>query len=184
MKNFIEQEIIDKLPCIHIDGISDNENEFVNSWIKYLLQYAKDFNNSNEMGVILDKTDWNNADIVLGHENHVTFNTDKMKKWFDEGYNNLRLIHNHPSNNIFSERDIFNFCKTEAINTMIVIGNKGTIYLIQKLEGFDKYKLIQYYSEAKMHDKNKLSNNKILELTVREYQSILSIRFVKEEVKC
>lgn len=184
MKNIIEQKVIDNLPFIHIDGLLDDENEFVNSWLKYLLQYAKDFNDSNEVGAILDKTNWSNADKVKGNENHVTFDTDKMTKWLDEGYNNLILIHNHPSNKIFSEKDLLNFCRTEAINTMIVVGNKGTIYFIQKLNGFDKYRLIQYYTDVKKLNEANFTKSEIIEFTLENYQSILNVKFIKEEIKC
>lgn len=182
MKNIIEQKVIDNLPPIYVDGISEEENQFVNDWIKYLLQYAKEYNDSNEAGAILDKTDWNNADIVLGGEHHVTFNTDKMLKWMDEGNDNLILIHNHPSNNAFSEKDLYNFCRTKAVNTMIVAGNKGTIYLAQKLREFDGCKVIQYYTETKKLNKNIIFKSKIIEFILENHQSALNIKFVKEEI--
>jgi hypothetical protein len=181
MKNYIEQITIDNLPFVMVNGLSDDENRYVNEWIKYALQYAKDYNNSDEVGVILNMSNWEDYDMVLGNEYHVVFNTDKMREWFDKGNNNLILIHNHPSNHIFSDKDIFNFCKTVAVNTIIVIGNKGTVYLLQKLNGFDKYKLIQYYSDLTYKNKLNFSRGKILELTLEEYQSALNIKFVREE---
>ncbi|MBP3475324.1 MAG: hypothetical protein J6K48_03270 [Lachnospiraceae bacterium] len=184
MKNYITQETIDKLPRISIDGLLADENRFVNDWIKYTLQYAKDCNDSNEVGIMLDKSEWSNYDIVLGNEKSVKYNTDKMKKWLDEGNDNIILIHNHPSDNIFSDRDIFNFCKTDAINTLIVAGNKGSIYLLQKLNGFDKYKLIQYYSDAISDNKGRYSRRKILEFTLTTYESMLQIKFEKEVISC
>lgn len=182
MKNYITQNVIDNLPSVHMSGLLEDENRFVNDWIKYTLQYAKDYNDSNEVGVMLDKTEWNNYDIVLGSEKSVKYNTEKMKKCLEDGNDNIILIHNHPSNHIFSDRDIFNFCKMDAVNTIIVIGNKGSIYLLQKLNGFDKYKLVQCYSDAIEHNRGKCDRGKILEVTFKEYETALHIQFEKEEI--
>ena len=182
MFHCITQDIIDNLPSISIDGITQDENRFVNDWLKFALQYSKDCNNSNEIGVMLDKTDWNNYDYVCGTKNKVVFNTAKMIEWLDKGNNNLILIHTHPSNNIFSDKDLYNFCRTVAENTLISVGNKGTMYLIQKMEGFDKYKVIQYYSESTRLNKHKLPRRKILEFTLITYQDKLNIKFEKETI--
>lgn len=184
MKNYIEQRTIDNIPHIKVAGLLDDENRFVNEWIKYTLQYAKDSNDSNEVGVMLDKSNWNNYDTVLGEEKKVRYNTDKMQKWQDEGNDNLILIHNHPSNHIFSDRDIFNFCKTQAVNTLIVVGNKGTIYLLQKLVDFDKFLLIQYYSVAIDKNKYRYTRCEILENTLRKYQSKFNVKFEREDIVC
>ncbi len=181
MKKYITQEVIDNLPCVYMSGLLEDENRFVNDWIKYALQYAKDCNNSNEVGIMLDKAEWNNYDIVIGNEKSVKYNTEKMRKWLEKGNDNIILIHNHPSNNIFSDRDIFNFCKTDAVNAIIVVGNKGSIYLLHKLNGFDKYKLIQYYSDVTSRIKGKYDKGEILEITLRKYESELHIQFEKEE---
>lgn len=100
-KNMIRQEIIDNLPEISIMGMNAIENEYVNGWIKYALQYAKDYNNSNEVGIMLDKSDWDIYDIVVGTENYVRYN---ISGELEEGNSSLILIHNHPSNHIFSKR--------------------------------------------------------------------------------
>lgn len=184
MKYTIDQKILDNLPFIQINSLSLEENAFVNNWIKYLLYYAKNYNNSNEVGVILDITNWENTDIVLGYEHHVKFNTDKMIKWLDEGNDNLIIIHNHPSNNIFSEKDLLNFCMTQSINTMIVAGNKGTIYFVQKLNGFNKFKVIMNYFTAKKLNNKNIPANKFMESILSSNQAALKIKFKKEEIKC
>lgn len=181
MKYYIEQKVIDNLPYVNMKGMSEDENRYVNEWIKYALQYAKDENDSNEVGVMLDKAEWNHYDTVLGNEKSVKYNTEKMKKWLDEGNDNIILIHNHPSNKIFSDKDIFNFCKMDAVNTIIVAGNKGNIYLLQKLEGFDKYKLIQYYSDSIIRE-GRFPREKILESTLENNESELRVKFVKEAI--
>lgn len=182
MKNYIEQDTIDNLPKIELEGLSDDENRYINEWIQYALQYSKDCNDSNEVGVMLDKTDWSNYDTVLGKEKSVKYSTEKMREWLDSGSDNLVIIHNHPSNTIFSDRDVNNFCKTKAVNTMIVVGNKGTIYVLQKLDGFDKYKLIHYYSVSTTLNKNKLKRSEILQRTLEVYQSEIKFKFRREDI--
>ncbi len=71
--------------------------------------------------------------------------------------------------------------KTDAVNAIIVVGNKGSIYLLHKLNGFDKYKLIQYYSDVTSRIKGKYDKGEILEITLRKYESELHIQFEKEE---
>lgn len=180
-KNMIRQEIIDNLPEISIMGMNAIENEYVNGWIKYALQYAKDYNNSNEVGIMLDKSDWDIYDIVVGTENYVRYN---ISGELEEGNSSLILIHNHPSNHIFSDRDIFNFFKTKAVNTLIVVGNRGNIYFLQKLQKFDEYKMIEYYSKEIEKNKYVWSREKILDHVLQENQSVLNIRYVKEEMTC
>lgn len=182
MKNYIEQDLINSLPQIEIVGLSDDENRYVNEWIRYTLQYAKDYNDSNEIGVMLDRSDWSQYDIVLGNERSVLYNTEKMKEWLDTGYDNLIIIHNHPSNTIFSDRDINNFCKTQAVNTMIVVGNKGTIYVLQKLEEFDRDKLLRIYSVKSIMNKHKSKRSEILQYTLESYQSKIKYKFRREDI--
>lgn len=182
MKVLIEQDTIDHLPTVHIDGLSDDENRYVNEWVKYLLQYAKDNNQSNEVGIMLDKANWGNYDIVIGTERQIRFNTEKMLKWQDEGNDNLILIHNHPSDTIFSERDIFNFCKTQAVNTLIAAGNRGTIYLLQKLDGFNKFRFIQCYADAVEKGRDKSDKKQLLENTLQLCQNRLNVKFEKEAI--
>lgn len=184
MKNYIQQDIIDNLPKIEMAGLSDDENRYVNQWIKYTLQYAKDYNDSNEVGVMLDKSDWDKYDTVLGQEKSVTYNTEKMIEWLDVGNDNLIIIHNHPSDMIFSDRDINNFCKSQAVNTMIVVGNKGIVYVLQKLDGFDKNKLLHYYSIATMMNKHKFKRSEILQHTLESYQSKIKCKFRREDISC
>ena len=180
-KNMIRQEVIDNLAKIFIIGMDADENEYVNAWIKYALQYAKDYNDSNEVGIMLDKSNWDIYDIVVGTENYVRYN---MPEYLEERSGNLILIHNHPSNHIFSDRDIFNFCKTQTVNALIVAGNMGNVYFLQKMQKFDKYKMIEYYSKETERNKSVWSRERILDHVLQEYQSILNIRYIKEEMIC
>lgn len=177
----IEQHIIDDLAKIYLNTFSKEENIFINEMIKYTLQYAQTENNSSEVGIMLDIVDWNHYDVVCGTYKSVKFNTDKMRKALDECNNQLILIHNHPSNKIFSDKDIFNFCKATAVNMLIVVGNKGSIYIVRKKEQFDKYKLIEYYSMETDKNKDKLPRNMIIEQTLKIYHDEIGIEFIKEE---
>lgn len=46
-------------------------------------------------------------------------------------------IHNHPSGNTFSERDIDRFVIDEKAKAMCVIGNNGNWYILEKTEAFN-----------------------------------------------
>lgn len=62
------------------------------------------------------------------------------------------------------------------------MGNKGSVYLLQKLSGFDKYKLIQYYCNAVDNNKGNYTKAKILDITLRKYQHVLNIKYEGQEV--
>lgn len=175
----INQDTIDSLERIFLDGLTEEENRFINEWIAYTLQYAKTVNDSCEVGIMLDMEEWCNYDIVLGSKSSVSFNTDKMKRCFEEYANRLILIHNHPSDAIFSDRDIFNFCKAEAVHMLIVAGNRGSIYVIRKCENFNKYLLIDYYSIETERVNGQKSRAEILEQTLVKYQQEIGIEYIR-----
>lgn len=119
---------------------------------------------------------------MTGTEHDVKYNTDNMRKWVENGNDNLVLIHNHPSNRIFSDRDIFNFCKTKAVNIMIVVGNRGNIYCLQKQHKFDKFKMMECYSNVTEMYRYRWPREKILDYVLQQYQQLLSIQYAKAEI--
>ena len=46
---------------------------------------------------------------------------------------NYLIIHNHPSNLPFSKRDIRTFISLANVSVLMVLGNKGSIYILEKL---------------------------------------------------
>lgn len=42
------------------------------------------------------------------------------------------IMHNHPSNNTFSKNDIYTFVNNDNVGILMVIGNKGSVYILEK----------------------------------------------------
>ncbi|MBQ9928088.1 MAG: hypothetical protein IJO65_08915 [Lachnospiraceae bacterium] len=181
----IRQEVIDGLPRIYLKSFSHDENDYLNEWMAYALRYAKENNDSGEIGILLDVQEWSNYDIVIGTRNKVSFNTQKMKMCLKTQKNRYILIHNHPNNKIFSDRDIFNFCKMEAVMGMIVVGNQGSIYAIIKKDNFDKFCLIEQYEKELTENRQVHDREFVLQKTLEKYQDVAGFEFAggNENVK-
>ena len=50
------------------------------------------------------------------------------------------IIHNHPSNEIFSYEDLTAFLMRDTADVTSVIGNSGNVYFLAKLDGFDGFR--------------------------------------------
>jgi len=175
--NIITQSIIDNIKPINISSFNQDENDYINEWIKVLLEFSMDENNSYEVGVILDTLDWAQYDKVKGKEHSVKFDTDKMRAWLQNYNDRLILIHNHPSDKTFSERDLLNFARTKSIHMLIVVGNKGSIYTLRKLTNFDKLQFAKQLSKVLSFYKGKMAKHQIIRSMLNKYDSKLGYEY-------
>lgn len=141
--DYIRADVIKNMPSIEMSSFSTEENNYINDWIKYLMQFSMENNRSLEVGVLLDRVKMGEYELVTGSYNSVVFNTDRAQRWFRRYDRGVILIHTHPSNKTFSERDLINFARMSAIGIMIAVCNNGNVYIIEKHEGFDNKKFIR-----------------------------------------
>lgn len=67
---------ISKVRRIVIPGFNNDENRFIQEQHKRLLRISKDFNNSEEVAIVIDIIYWN-AEVILGKENKVKMENSK-----------------------------------------------------------------------------------------------------------
>ena len=126
----ITDEVINSLQKIDVFE-DDTINQAVLKHTKELLQEAQKHTSGTEIGkhVPLDLNP-DNVKTFIGEENGHTVNLGKCKI-------SAVTIHNHPSGETFSRRDIDKFVIDENAKAMYVIGNNGKWYALRKNENFD-----------------------------------------------
>lgn len=128
----ITQEVIDKIPCV---GIIDGEgpiDKCLQKLHKEVLRIARDENDGNEVGILLD-LESGKYEVIKGTASYIELgSSDKAVEMLNCGDDNLALLHNHPLNTHFSIRDIRTFLAESAVHTITVIGHKGAIYALTK----------------------------------------------------
>ena len=112
-----------------------------------LLQLAKE-NFSDEVGILVDLHSWE-IDVIIGKGNMVkmSWNMEAYAKLAYYRKNTLLFMHNHPSSGTFSGEDFKMFCKYPSLYMMTVVGNDGTVYVLQKLFNFEPNIALSYYFE-------------------------------------
>lgn len=63
-----------------------------------------------------------------------TVDIREMMEMIYKTSNPFIIIHNHPTNNSFSYRDLSTFFSSNQLRIMVVIGNLGAIYTIEKTD--------------------------------------------------
>lgn len=124
---------ISKVRRIAVPGFNNDENRFIQEQHKRLLSISKDFNNSEEVAIVIDIIRWN-AEVILGKENKVKMENNKHanEMLLTCPQNTLLVMHNHPSTSTFSGEDFKMFCDNDSIYVITIVGNDGTLQLMEK----------------------------------------------------
>ena len=147
-KQIISDEIFDRVCCVPIDEFDEEELLLIQQLHKKLLMHSKEKNDNNEVGILVDLSDWSDI-LIEGNENSISMrcNPDAKMKMEYAPKNSLLFLHNHPRNTCFSEIDLSSFLTADPIYMMSVIGNNGRQYFLIKTETFDKGCALEYYDE-------------------------------------
>jgi len=186
MINFIKPKIIDNLPYIELNTVDIEVCNYLNDAIKETLYYAMKYNDSKEAGLAVDLQTYEYA-LVKGEEHSVNFRNDPKTYGLikNGGKHALALIHNHPSNYMFSVRDFNNFCIRTTVGIYIVVGNKGSIFVMEKLDGFDGIEVMKLFNERLNRTMESLSfpknvrAQKILREMLRNHSEKINILFTE-----
>ena len=132
----ITDKAIERVPKVAISGYSDEQNTFIQQQHKELLRYAKDNNDSKEVAFVFEKGLTNRTEYV-GNEKSLDFGTSLFGKG-----NDLFIMHNHPRNSGYSDRDIMLFLQNDNIKTITIAKNNGSIETLTKTDIYDKQKAV------------------------------------------
>lgn len=137
----ITDEAINSVPLIKIDGFTDEQNLALQEAHKQLLQKAKTEKLGVEMSAVYDM---NMKQIGKTRTEH---NVGRVG--IDNPSEPYIGIHNHGSDETFSIADIESFLRRKNMQTLTVVGNKGSLYIIQKSDNYDEIGFSSYLVKQK-----------------------------------
>jgi proteasome lid subunit RPN8/RPN11 len=146
---------IEKVRRTRVFGFNDDENRFIQNQHKRLLQISKDKNNSEEVAIVIDIIQWDD-EVVIGDKNRVQMeaNVNAHKMIVEYPKNTVLVMHNHPSTSTFSGEDFKMFCDYEPIFVMTIVGNDGSVQVMEKDVDFDGQTCKIKYGELAENYKN------------------------------
>ena len=132
-ENRILQTVIDNLRKPQFATISEDiVVDYIFEYSKKLLSYAMTKHGSKEMAyaINLNTLDFIGAEFGTSKSVNIASLVDRI----DDSECIFIVLHNHPSDGPFSARDLNTFFITPNMAVLMVIGNKGSIYTIEKTE--------------------------------------------------
>lgn len=154
---------ISKTQKVFLDGFNKEQNDYVWKMHKRLLSVAKESNDSEEVGILIDIITWENW-VILGKKNKIEMrdNFEAYLKLKQNRKNTLLFMHNHPGTSTFSGKDFKTFCNNDSLYMMTVVGNDGVVQVLYKTKDFEKDKALSMYYILAMEKYIQKSNNGIL----------------------
>lgn len=120
----ITDKAINSVPLVKVDGFTDEQNYLLQEAHKQLLRKAKTEKLGVEMSAVYDM---NMKQIGKTRTEH---NVGRVG--IDNPSEPYIGIHNHGSDETFSISDIEGFIRRNNMRMLTVVGNKGSLYIIQK----------------------------------------------------
>ena len=130
-KDKITDDVVFNLKQLSFKTIEDEGIiNYIHWQCQKTLELAKNKNDSKEVARALNLETFEVLGTVMGraHSVDIDFLVDQMK---DSDYAFL-VMHNHPSDSSFSRKDIKTFADSVNMTVLIVLGNKGSIYILEK----------------------------------------------------
>ncbi len=138
----ITDNAISKVPKISVDGFTDEQNTFIQNHHKDLLKYARDNNDNKEVAFVFRK-DLTDRTIFIGSDDVIDFGNG-----LDGKGDNLFIMHNHPRNSSFSDRDIKFIISDENVKTISIVKNNGNVEFLTKTSIYDSQNTKTYLARA------------------------------------
>ena len=130
----ITDEAITKVSKLNV--FSDETNERIQEESKHILEIAKDLPLNTEVGYSLP-LDLSNGKTQIGEPGEGAVAIPKLDVLYIS-------IHNHPSNESFSIRDLDNFANDKNCIAMFVVGNNGKLFAMKKDDSIDNTGFFEY----------------------------------------
>ncbi|MCR4755801.1 MAG: hypothetical protein K5868_09810 [Lachnospiraceae bacterium] len=127
----ITDDVIINLKPLVFRTIEDVEiADFIHLQCQKVLQLAKEKNCSKEVASAVNLETFDVLSPVYGDSRSV--NIDYLISQMKGTDYAFLVMHNHPSGFYFSRRDLKTFIDAENMTILIVLGNDGSIYIIEK----------------------------------------------------
>ena len=129
--NAITDEVIVNLKRIVFATISEEDIvDFIHWHCQKVLQIAKEKNNSKEVARAINLNTYEVLGTVMGDQRRVDI--DVLVRQMKNTGHIFIVIHNHPSDMHFSMVDIKTFINADNMTILIVLGNNGSVYILEK----------------------------------------------------
>ena len=127
----ITDEVILQLKPLIFRTISDDDIiKFIHLQCQKVLEIAKTKNDSKEVARAINLQTLDILGTVMGESRKVDIDY-LVSQMQDSGYAFV-VLHNHPSDMHFSVLDIKTFINSDNLTILIVLGNLGSIYVLEK----------------------------------------------------
>lgn len=136
---YITEEVVNQLVRFTLNCIdSEDVVRYIYEYSQRLLDKAMKMNGSKETAYAISLANYEVIGPYWGMSH--TIDIESMVKQFEE--EDYVVIHNHPSGLTFSPRDLKVLVGKNSIRIMIVLGNNGKVYILEKKDVLtDKQKL-------------------------------------------
>ena len=124
------------MPLVEIPGLSKEQSKYIQSQHKELLQFARDENDNKEVAFIFNR-DFSSKAVEKGVSDSLTFSSKESYNLLNN-QSNLFVMHNHPGNSSFSDRDIRFFVEKENVSYITVVKNNGGVEILTKADNYDR----------------------------------------------
>lgn len=125
----VADSAIENIPNIIIDGYTEEQCKFIQSQHCELLEFAREKNDSKEVAFVFDGN-LNNRKEFLGTDDSLDFGSSLFE-------NNSVVMHNHPRNSSFSDRDIRFIIDNENVKVLTIVKNNGHIETLTKTDTYN-----------------------------------------------
>ena len=131
IQNTITDDIITNLKKLSFVTITEDDIvEYIHWQCQKVLQFAKDKNSSKEVARAINLNTFEVLGTVMGDKRRV--NIDYLVQQMEDTEYLFLVIHNHPSDMPFSLLDIKTFINSDNMTILVVLGNNGSIYILEK----------------------------------------------------
>lgn len=121
---------IERVPKVEIIGYTDEQCDLIQKQHKELLEYSRQNNDNKEVAFVFD-SDLTNRREFTGADDNLDFGRTLYGR-------DLFVMHNHPRNSTYSDRDIKFIIGNDNIKTLTIVKNNGAVEVLTKSEKYDK----------------------------------------------
>ena len=125
----ITDQAIKSVPVVEVSGYSYEDSLISQQQHKDLLDYSRENNNNGECSFTF-REDFSDRKEFIGTDDSVDFGSDGLNG------SNLFVMHNHPRNSSYSDRDVRFLLENENIKALSIVKNNGHVEVLVKNQDF------------------------------------------------
>lgn len=132
-ENRITQHVIEslsrpKFATIHNETVSD----YIFQYCRQLLKFSMEKHESKEVAYAINLETLDFIGVAVGSSR--TVDVEGLIIKMEDSDSLFIVLHNHPSNSTFSSKDLNTFVEASNIQILVVIGNRGSVYVLEKTQ--------------------------------------------------